>query len=207
MKKLIIIVLAIAMLFTVAACGGSDSGSSGGEASGSTSGGSTSGNTAGGSTSGSTSGGASSDAQTGGSEAPDAYFFTAGDVEIYMSAEGEGIVSALGEPLEYFEDESCAGLGIEKTYIYSGFELMTYQDAEDGKDKVYSIYFTDDTVETTEGICIGDSVERLQEKYPDAEENVGQYTAKLGNCSIYFIIKDGAVMSVEYVANDAVTAG
>lgn len=127
------------------------------------------------------------------------YAFKYKDVTIYMNDKADAIVNALGKPLEYFEAKSCAFDGLDKTYYYGGFELHTYP--MNNIDYVSSILFTDDSVSTAEGICLGSSLDNLLKAYGDgyAEEN-GAYTYTSGKSKLSFIIEDNAVASIEYIA-------
>lgn len=118
---------------------------------------------------------------------------------IAMNGEVAPIVKALGDPQDYFEADSCAFQGKEKTYTYSGFELYTY--AVDGVDYVLSINFTDDSVSTKEGISLGADLEDIKKAYGDKyTENLGLYTYEKGKSKISFMIEDNKVSSIEYKA-------
>lgn len=70
-----------------------------------------------------------------------------------MNEKAAPILEKLGEPMEYFEAESCAFEGLDKIYTYSGFELHTYE--MKGTDYVASVMFLDDSVSTKKVyICI-----------------------------------------------------
>lgn len=198
MKKIVALMLALMMVFTLVACGG---GASGEQPSGEQPSGSGQPETSAPEETAPV-GGEVTDVETG-----DAWYFEADGVKVYMSADGAETVAALGEPMGYFENEGCAGLGVEKTYSYAGFELMTYQDEATGVDKVYSVYFTDDTCKTPEGIRVGDTVDQAMAAYAcEYEAGEPQIILTKGNCTLYLNVTDGVVMGVEYVANDAINA-
>ncbi len=135
------------------------------------------------------------------SDTAESFIFNAGGTEIEINAEGDPIIEALGEPLGYFETESCAFEGIDKTYTYSGFELTLYPD-EDGAYRVWSVFFTDDTVETPEGIGLGSSLDEVLSAYGnDYTEASGQYVYLKGETRLIFIVADGKVTSIEYSLN------
>ena len=116
-----------------------------------------------------------------------------------MNQEFTQLASYLGEPETYFEAESCAFQGLDKTYNYPGFELVTYP--IDGVDYISNIYFTDGTVSTAEGIQIGSTLEEMTAAYgEDYTENFGQYSYTDGDTQLSFLIEDGKVASVEYLA-------
>ena len=68
-------------------------------------------------------------------------------------------------------------------------------------DYVNSVYFTDDSVSTPEGIRIGSSEADMLAAYGDQyTEEYGVYTYTKEKSTLSFIITDGVVDSVEYVA-------
>lgn len=146
----------------------------------------------------------SGSAASNGSSAPaKEYVFSYNGISIPMKAEAAPIVSQLGEPLNYFESESCAFKGLDKVYTYASFELSTYP--VDGVDYVLSVRFTNDTVSTPEGISIGSSLDSLNAAY-SASVAVGEtgFTLTGGDSSLAFILdgSTGAVTSVKYSANN-----
>ncbi|MDW7659506.1 MAG: hypothetical protein SCM11_20245 [Bacillota bacterium] len=127
------------------------------------------------------------------------YAFKANGVTIHMHDETAPILEKLGEEKAYFEAESCAFPGLEKTYTYPSFNLYTYEDGD--KDRVASIVILDDSVGTAEGIYLNSSLDEVIEKYGDKYEhtlNLYKYTSGLMELS--FIIEDKIVTSIEYVA-------
>ena len=125
------------------------------------------------------------------------YVFTVNGVTMAIDAEAGPLTEQLGEPVSYFEGESCAFEGLDKIYTYSGFELYTYP--KDGKDYVSAIVLTDDSVATAEGIAIGDSSEKLSQAYPgDGTEICGMLIYEKDDMKLVFIIQDGEIISIEY---------
>ncbi|HOB20752.1 MAG TPA: hypothetical protein PK830_09300 [Candidatus Atribacteria bacterium] len=129
----------------------------------------------------------------------DGYVFETGGAVIAMNAEVAPIVEKLGEPLEYFEAESCAFQGMEKIYTYSGFEIKTYE--IDGVDCVLSVTLLDDSVKTKEGIYLSSSLTDVLEAYgDDYTEGFGLYTYTKGNSELSFLVENDEVVSIEYKA-------
>ena len=132
---------------------------------------------------------------------PDAYVFRAGSVEIPVSVKAAPVLASLGEEKGYFEAESCAGLGTERYYIYSGYQVMTVEYYDEVV--IGSVYLMDDTVSTPEGISLGASEADVTRVYGDADLGAGnEYTYVKGNCNLVFVFSGGVLMSVEYQAND-----
>ena len=129
----------------------------------------------------------------------ESYVFETNGVEIAMNAEVTPIIEKLGESKEFFEAESCAFQGMEKTYTYNGFDLYTYE--IDGVDSVASISFLDDSVKTQEGIYLYSSLDEVIDAYgDDYEESPGLYTYELGDSKLTFLIENDEVVSIEYIA-------
>lgn len=125
------------------------------------------------------------------------FVFTCNGTKIAMNAPAEPVVAALGEPLSYTEEASCAFDGLDKTYTYSGFTLTTYP--EGGEDFVYSLWFTDDSVSTEEGIYIGAAQEAVDKAYGAEHWNgVNAYILTRGNTKLTVILSDGTVSSIKY---------
>lgn len=127
------------------------------------------------------------------------YTFTYNGTKIAMTAEAEPITTALGEPVTYTEETSCAFEGLDKTYYYGGFYLTTYPENE--KDYVYSVWFADDSVSTEEGIYIGSAKADVEAAYgADSFNGENAYTVTKGASKLIIILEDGAVSSVQYEA-------
>jgi hypothetical protein len=127
------------------------------------------------------------------------YVFKYNDTSIPVNTDVDPILKELGEPLDYFEAESCAFQGLDKTYYFSGFELTTYP--INGKDYVSSIYFLDDSVSTPEGIYIGCPVDKVVEAY--GEEYTGgenAYIYQKEDSSLIIIVENDEVISITYQA-------
>lgn len=148
------------------------------------------------------------EATTGGESAaaPAVYCFVSGEVSLYAGAD-PAILEKLGEPLDKLEAASCTHDGFDRVYYYSGFEVNTQP--TDGGEVITSIYLTDDSVATPEGVRIGDKAASIEAAYgePAADESLGlyRYTKTDGgvSCSINFLVDgDGYVTSIYYTTNN-----
>jgi hypothetical protein len=141
-----------------------------------------------------------SGATTAATAAPAAGFvFKYNGVTIAMHAKTAPILAALGKEKSYFEAESCAFQGTEKTFGYPSFNLLTY--SLDGVDYVASLLILDDSVETPEGVCLGDSLAEIKAAYGDQYvQSLGLYTYESGKMQLKFLIENDKVASIEYVA-------
>lgn len=130
------------------------------------------------------------------------YVFNYNGIAIPINAEAAPIIAQLGEPLSYFESESCAFEGIDKTYTYQSFVLDTYP--LNGADYVSAVRLTNDTVNTAEGIYIGSTLESVNSAY-NGNASVGETGCSFvaGDMTLSFIL-DGAtgnVTSIKYSTN------
>lgn len=130
----------------------------------------------------------------------DNFAFESKGVKIVMHEPAAAIISQLGKETAYFEAESCAFEGIDKTYSYPGFDLMTYP--TDDKDFVSAVILRDDSVTTPEGLYIGadeSEIEALQGTGYKSDKP-GVYVYEKAKSKLQIIVKDGSVMSIEYLA-------
>lgn len=124
------------------------------------------------------------------------YVFVANGVTVEVDADMAPVLQALGEPASYFEAASCAFEGLDKIYTYNGFEIDTYP-AQD-KDLVSAVILKDDSATTAEGICIGDSLEKLLEAYGEADQENGMLVYTKDGMKLCFILQDDSIISIEY---------
>lgn len=131
------------------------------------------------------------------SDSTKGYAFIYYGVSVTMDADAAPIIEKLGEPASYFEAASCAFEGLDKMYTYSGFEIDTYPVGD--KDYVSSVILKDDSVSTAEGICIGDSLEKLQQTYGgEGEENAGMRVYEKDGMKLCFIMQGQDIIAIEY---------
>ena len=173
MKKIFALALALTMVLTLAACGGN------------------------------------APAETTAPKAPEAgaptqpdassWKYTVQGVDIMMHAPAAPILEALGEPVSYTEEASCAFTGLDKTYNYGGFFLNTYPIGE--KDYIYSVCLMDDSSTTPEGIYIGASQAEVEAAYGTEGFNGSNAYILTGTTStLTIILTDGVVSSIQYDA-------
>jgi len=128
------------------------------------------------------------------------YAFVVKGATIAMHTEAAPILAKLGEPKEYFEAPSCAFQGTERSYVFSGFKVTTYE--LDGKDHIASVLVLDDSVATPEGVFLGATLEEVTKAYGSGyAQNLGLYTYASGRMSLAFLVEDGKVTSIEYAAS------
>lgn len=176
MKKLICLILALAMMACFAACGSTEATNNGGNA-------------------------GTSSTQNGDTPvaATDGYVFTYNGMDIAMHAEATDIIAALGEPKTYTEEASCAFTGLDKTYFYGSFYVQTYPVGD--KDYIFSVWFADDSVSTQEGVYVGMTQADVEAKYgTEGFNGSNAYIMNKGASTLTVILKDGVVSSIQYDA-------
>ena len=127
------------------------------------------------------------------------YTFEANGTTVEIDAPFADIEEALGEPVDYFESESCAFGDLDKVYTYSGFRIDTYQ--LDGKDYVSDVVFMDDTVGTSEGLSIGDSTADMKDAYGEpTSEDATQAVYEKGDMKLVFLLDGETIKTIEYLS-------
>lgn len=127
----------------------------------------------------------------------DGYVFAAPNGRVVAIDEDMAqVLDDIGSPQSYFEAPSCAFEGLDKTYTYSGFIIITRPESVD---LVTSITLTDDSVATPEGIYIGCPAADVIAAYGAAAETETLLSYQKGNTTLNFILADGAVISIEYL--------
>ncbi|MCL1881526.1 MAG: hypothetical protein FWF76_05050 [Oscillospiraceae bacterium] len=134
--------------------------------------------------------------------AMDGYFFHFKDFDIFLGSCIEIARDRLGEPNDYFAEESCAFHGRDYTYFYPGFEISTFSTDETGEDnRILAINVTNDTITTPNGAYIGASRERVLELYGEPSEIAGtnnRYRYFRDGMSLEFKLTDGVVDEIFY---------
>jgi hypothetical protein len=107
-------------------------------------------------------------------------------------------VNKIDEEANISEIPSCAFDGIDKIYTYKNFEIIVA--SVNGKDTIYSVYFDNDEMETTEGVKVTDTKDHMIEKYgTDYEQKLGnKYIYLNGNVELSFIIESDIITAIEY---------
>ena len=108
--------------------------------------------------------------------------------------------SVLGKYSKVSEVPSCAFDGNDKVYNYEMFELTAYIDEKE--ERIYSIYFIDPNLPTTEGLRKGDTVDDMKSLYGEDYEMVGtSYDYTRGDTVLSIITQNDVVVSIEYRLN------
>jgi hypothetical protein len=142
---------------------------------------------------------------TGGAESESAFIFMTNQTEIAPGGNFAPVLTALGEPTDIFEAPSCAFDGVDRIYYYPGFVINTFPDQ--GADCVLSVYFTDDSVETQEGIYLGASYDDLISVYGEGLINEAGDMLRFvrGETSLTFLLDGDTVRDISYYFDPAQT--
>ena len=173
MKKILALALALTMVLTLAACGGDKPAETT----------------------------APKAPAVAGPVTPDAnsWKYTVRGVDVMMNAEAAPVLEALGEPVSYTEEASCAFTGLDKTYYFGGFYLQTYP--LNDVDYIYSVWLVDDSSTTPEGVYIGASQAEVEAAYGTEGFNGSNAYIMTGTTStLTILVENGVVTSIQYDA-------
>ena len=97
-----------------------------------------------------------------------------------------------------FEAPSCAFTGMEVTYSYPGFELLT---KKDGKEEILcGVYLLDVLALTPEGLTLGDSTQDVLDTYGQpGEQAEGKLSYQSGEVELQFLIQNGQITGIAYL--------
>ncbi|MBR4078575.1 MAG: hypothetical protein IKK29_00015 [Christensenellaceae bacterium] len=127
----------------------------------------------------------------------DPYFFASNGVEIRIMDEAEAVLSALGDPMQTFEADSCAFQGKDYFYYYDGFQLMVND--VDGVKRITSITMVDDTVKAPQGIGIGSKEEDIAPAFgEDYTSASSMYVYRHDTTSLQISVLNGKVSAMVY---------
>ena len=175
MKKIFALILALTMVLSLAACGGETAPET------------------------TAPGAENNTANTPAQPDPNSWKYSVQGVDIMMHAPAAPVLDALGEPVSYTEEASCAFTGLDKTYYYGGFYLQTYPMGEE--DFIYAVWLVDDSSTTPEGIYIGATQAEVEDAYGTDGFNGTNAYVMTGTTSILTIIMEGGtVSSIQYDA-------
>ncbi|MCR5330060.1 MAG: hypothetical protein K6E62_02600 [Lachnospiraceae bacterium] len=200
-KGLIFAVLLAITVLAVTACTKSGDGGQDPAGAGSTAQNQTNDNSA--SNAGSDSSNASSDTQNAASEEKfemKGYIFDANGTKLAVDMPMSKALESLPEAASYFEATSCAFEGLDKTYTYPHFEIVTYPKGD--KDYISTIYLFDDILSTPEGIYIGSSKADMEAAYgTDYKQNGEEYIYTKDGMELRIILKAGSIISITYASS------
>ncbi len=128
---------------------------------------------------------------------PSEYVFSYKGVSVSVNGSFEEIYAGLGKENSFSSEKSCAFDGDERCYNYGSFSITTYED--NGAERVMQISLRDDTVETPEGVCIGQSRQDVISAYGEGDGNDFFMDYKGEGMILSFSFKDGTVSDIRYL--------
>ena len=118
----------------------------------------------------------------------------------------EGVELIPGDPFDpgvlpeadsVYEVPSCAIEGTDNLYNYGSFELTAFDDGT--QELIYSILLTDPNITTTEGLALGDDVQKMVDIYGEGYTQQGNAYVYTGDAELlYIIVQNEQVASIEY---------
>lgn len=103
----------------------------------------------------------------------------------------------LPEAVSVYEVPSCAIVGTDNLYNYGSFELTAFDDGE--KELIYSILLTDPNIATTEGLALGDDLQKMIDIYGEGYTQQSNAYVYTGDTELLYIIaQNEKVASIEY---------
>lgn len=109
--------------------------------------------------------------------------------------ENASVMDKFDKPLSVDESQSCFGKGMDRTYHFDGFSVITYPDESGSSDFIAIIELLSETVKTAKGAHVGMTQEEIEGLYgTDCIARGGTliYTDTDGS-SMTFYLKDGKV--------------
>lgn len=126
------------------------------------------------------------------------YIFRIKDIEFVIGEDPTEKIEKLGIASDSFSAPSCAMQGEDKIYTYSGFTLTANLESKDNPVKLISILLTDDSVQTKEGLYIGQTRENVEKLYGKKKKKEIEYIYKKGRMELSIIFEGDKVISIEY---------
>ena len=127
---------------------------------------------------------------------PHALSLTYRGVALTVGAVADEVIAALGDDYTVTEAESCAGQGVDRLYTYPSVRLYVFAPAE-GEAVISSVSYTDDGVQTADGLHIGSTPEDVIAVMGEPDEKSDARLVYRGEGAVLtFGLRDGAVVSI-----------
>jgi hypothetical protein len=130
--------------------------------------------------------------------AEDPFLLTYNGTQIVPGEPVRFVLDLLGEAQDVFEAPSCAFEGVDRMYYYPGIIVNTYP-ASDG-DRILAISFRDDSVQTDEGVYLGNSAEEVSAIYGEGESNeIGNVISfRKGDAELRILFENDEASDITY---------
>ncbi len=117
-------------------------------------------------------------------------------VDLSVGMVVDEIIARLGEDYTVTEAESCAGVGVDRMYTYPSLRLYVFV-PEGGEAVISSVSYTDDGVQTADGLHIGSTPEDVIAVMGEPDEKSDARLVYRGEGAVLtFGLRDGVVVSV-----------
>lgn len=117
-------------------------------------------------------------------------------VDLTVGAKADGIIARLGDDYTVTEAESCAGVGVDRMYTYPSVRLYVFA-PEGGEAVISSVSYTDDGVQTADGLHIGSaSADVIATMGQPDDENDVRLVYRCADEALTFGLRDGVVVSI-----------
>lgn len=105
---------------------------------------------------------------------------------------------ALGKEDNFFSAPSCAFQGKTKIYEYKDYTVSVVEEPKK-EGLVFSVLLTDESVITSEGVKIGDDVQKMKKVYGKPVDTTdASFVYRKGDVELIFIHEDDEITSIEY---------
>ena len=118
------------------------------------------------------------------------------EVTLTIGMTADEAVRALGDDYTMTEADSCAGQGKDRMYTYPSVRLYVFAPIE-GTAVVSSVSYTDDGVQTAQGLKIGSSLSDVLAALGEADNaSDTRLVYRSENTTLTFGLRDGIVVSI-----------
>lgn len=131
-------------------------------------------------------------------DSEDVFSITYNGTKIKLGDKADKVLSALGDAKDVKELGDCGGLGAQVKYSYNDLDVYTLKSGD--SETVDQVTFRSDLVETSKGVCIGDSAEKAIEAHgePSAKSDKElKYTS--GNLVLKFKLDNGNITAIDLI--------
>lgn len=126
------------------------------------------------------------------------YYINYNNTKIELDKNAAPVLSALGAAKSTASLGDCGGFGTQTRYTYDDIVLYTVKN-DDGE-KIDQITFSNDSVETVKGICVGDSADDVIAKYgTPTDKSSTKIEYEKDSLLLKFGIEDGMVKSINFI--------
>ena len=117
-------------------------------------------------------------------------------VALTVGMTADAVIARLGDDYTVTEAESCAGQGVDRLYTYPSMRLYVFAPVE-GEAVIASVSYTDDGVQTADGLHIGSTPEDVIAVMGEPDEKSDARLVYRGEGAVLtFGLRDGAVVSI-----------